>query len=146
MKKKPEKNIKLWRYLFLRLLDINRDTALSDGAVEYAIYTPYSTTRPLIAYGWWSVMLKDRILVAEHSITQQLKWSHDLQHSTLAFTGLDGQSDEPDPINRLVMSSPSSYMIVPTVFFKLLLWQTSIQPYFILKVLEGSSRGLIVLR
>ena len=44
-----------------------------------------------------------------------------------------------DPINRLVMSSPSTYLIVLTVFFKLLLLQTSSQPYFILKVLKRGS-------
>ena len=62
------------------------------------------------------------------------KWSHDLQHSILALTKLDRQPLSLNPIKWLVMSSSSSYMIVPTVFFKLLLWLTSTQPYFILKV------------
>ena len=43
-------------------------------------------------------------------------WLGNLQHSPSAFADFDEQSQKLDPINRLVMSSPSSYMIVPTVF------------------------------
>ena len=50
------------------------------------------------------------------------------------------------PINRLVILSPSTNMIVPTIFFNLILWQTNPQSYFILKVLDGGGRGLITLR
>ena len=83
-------------------------------------------------------MLKDWILVTKQSLTQQPEWSTDLHHlTTLALTGLDSQSDSSDPINQLIKSSPNTYMIVATIFFKLLLWQTSTQPYLILKVLEG---------
>ena len=32
------------------------------------------------------------------------------------------QSEGPDPIIQLVMSKSNTYMIVPTIFFKLLLW------------------------
>ena len=49
-------------------------------------------------------MLEDAILVAEQSMTRQLKRSCDLEHFTLALTGLDGWSERPDPINQLVMS------------------------------------------
>ena len=48
-------------------------------------------------------MLEDGILVAEKSLTQQLKKSLDFQHSTLDLTGLEGQLDRLDPINWLVM-------------------------------------------
>ena len=48
-------------------------------------------------------MLKDRILVAEQSLIWQLKRSCDLQHLTLALTGLDRRLERPDLINRLVM-------------------------------------------
>ena len=51
-------------------------------------------------------MFEDGILVAEQSVTEQPKWSRDLQHSALAQTRLDGRSKRPDPINFLVMSSP----------------------------------------
>ena len=55
-------------------------------------------------------------------------------------------SKRPDPINQLVMSSLNTSMIVPTVFFKLLLWQTSAQPYFILKITEDGGWGSIAVR
>ena len=51
-------------------------------------------------------MLEDGILVAEQYLTQKLKRSLDLQHSTLALTGLDGWSEKPDATNRLVMPAP----------------------------------------
>ena len=41
-------------------------------------------------------MLEDRILVAEQSMTWQLKRPRDFQHSTLAVTCLDGWSERPD--------------------------------------------------
>ena len=43
-------------------------------------------------------MLEDGILVAEQSVTRQPNWLSDLQQSTVALTGLDGQSERPDPI------------------------------------------------
>ena len=58
--------------------------------------------------------------------------------NTLALTELDGLSKKPDSIKRLVRSSPSTYKIVPFEFFVLLVWQTRILPYFILKGIEGS--------
>ena len=45
-----------------------------------------------------------------------------------------------------VMTSPSTYMIVPDVFFKFLSWQTNTQPYFILKLLEGGGWRSMALR
>ena len=91
-------------------------------------------------------MLEDGILVAEQFLSQQPNLLHDLQLSFLALTDQDRHSERPNLINQLVMSCPSTYAIVPTVFFKLFLWQTSTQHLFILKVLEGSGRGSIVLR
>ena len=41
------------------------------------------------------------------------EWSHDLQYTTLAPTGLDRWSDQPSPINQLVMSSLSTYIFSP---------------------------------
>ena len=61
-------------------------------------------------------------------MTWQEKWSCDLQHSILALTGPEEWSERPNQINQLIMSSPSIYMNVSTIFFKLLLWQKSIQP------------------
>ena len=51
-------------------------------------------------HGCYIIMCENGILV-----TWQPKWSHDLQHSTLALTGLDGYLERPDLINHLVMSS-----------------------------------------
>ena len=93
----------------------------------------WNLTRPPVGRGWGLVMLENKILLAEQFLTRQPKWSCDLQHSPLAFSELDGQSERPDPINKLVMLSSGTYMIVPTVFFKLFSWQTSTQPYFIIK-------------
>ena len=50
-------------------------------------------------------MLKDGVLVVEQSLIWQPKRLCDLQHFTLALTGLDGWSERPDPINRLIMSA-----------------------------------------
>ena len=89
--------------------------------------------RPPVGFGWWSVMLENGGWAVLEPAT---KWSSDLQQSTLALTGLDGWPKKANLINWLVMSGP---MIILTIFFKLLLWQTSTQPYFILKVLEGGN-------
>ena len=70
----------------------------------------------------------------------------DLQHSRLALAELNGQLERLDPINRLFMSSPRTYMIAPIVLFKFLLLQTSAQPYFILKMQEDGDWGSITLR
>ena len=90
---------------------IYKETTLSAGTVEYADcmsagvrYPP--PMRPPGSYGWWSVMLQDGILVAEQSMTQQLKWSYDLQLSTLVLTGLDGLFER--LISLLVMSNPNT--------------------------------------
>ena len=47
------------------------------------------STRLLVGYEWQPEMLEERIVVAEELVSQQLKWSQDLQHSTLAFIELD---------------------------------------------------------
>ena len=62
-------------------------------------------------------MLEDGILVAEQSLTQQLKWSSELQYSTLAFIELDRWSERLILIKQLVMSSSSTCKIVLTLFF-----------------------------
>ena len=69
-------------------------------------------------------MLKDGTQVPEQSMTCKTPlWR---------LLGLDGRSERPPPINRLVMSSPSTYMIVQIL---LLLWQAL--TLFIIWVLEG---------
>ena len=85
---------------------------------------------------WRPAILKNGMLVAEQSVTRQLKWSSDLQYSTLAYAGLNGRAERPNPIDQLVMSSPDICMIALTVACKL---QTSNQTYFIFKVLEADS-------
>ena len=59
-------------------------------------------------------------------VRDQPKWSRNVQIYTFVHTGQYGQSERPDLINQLVMPSPSVYIIVPTVFFKLSLWQTTV--------------------
>ena len=53
-----------------------------------------------------------------------------LQHTTLALTWSDSRSDRPDPMNRLVMSSPSTYMFYPDRTFKSTLQQIP-NPYLL---------------
>ena len=62
-----------------------------------------------------------------------------LQRSTLALTRLDGWSEKLDLINWLVMLSPT-LIIVPTIFFKLLLWQIPTQAYLIFVTLSTTER------
>ena len=62
-------------------------------------------TRLSVGRRWQPVMLEDGILVAEQSMTWQLKRSCDPQHSTLALIGLDRLSERPTLISRLVMSA-----------------------------------------
>ena len=69
-------------------------------------------------------------------MTRQTKWIYDLQNSTEGLTGQDEGSERPDSMNRLILSSFNSYIIIPTAFLKLILWQKSVQPYYILKVIE----------
>ena len=56
------------------------------------------------------VMLQDGMLMAEQPVTWQLKRSSDQKHSTLALTGINRQSEKPDPINRLVMLNPDTIL------------------------------------
>ena len=84
------------------------------------------------------IVFVNRILVAEQFVTRQLKWSYNLQHATLVLTGLHRQLEKHNLINWQVMLSPSTYMIFPTILFKLLLRKTSTKPCFIFKVVEGS--------
>ena len=86
-------------------------------------------------------MSEDWIIVAKLCMTQQSKWSRDLRHSNLTLTGLNEKFDRSDPINRLFRSSPSTLMTVPTVFFKLLFWQTRTKPFFTLKERGGGGGG-----
>ena len=84
--------------------------SLSAGAVECADCTSAEVLKknPMrlpVGRGWRPVMLENRILVAEQSMTWQPKRSCSSQHSTLALTGLDGRSERLDPINQLVMSA-----------------------------------------
>ena len=62
---------------------------------------------------------------------------NDLQHTTLAFTCSGGRLDRPDPLNRLVMSSPSTNMFYfdRTVLLNLHLQQV-LNPYIL-----GARRG-----
>ena len=126
-------------YYFIVILVII--ATLSAGVVEYIWLhlcrnvRPHLTPPPIrtpVGHGWWPVILENEILVVKQSVTWQPKWSHDLLPFTLALTRLDRWLKRPEPINQLVVSSPSTNMIVLTVF--LLLWQTSTKPYFILKV------------
>ena len=87
------------------------------------------------------IFYKDVILLAEESMIQPQKWACDL-----VLTELVERSEKPVQINQLIMSNPSTYMIVPTIVFHLLSWQTSNQPYFILKVFESSGWELITLQ
>ena len=62
-------------------------TTLSAEAVECWSRLQQGKTSPTMSL----VMLEDRILVTEQSVTQQPKWSSDLQHSTLILNRLDNQ-------------------------------------------------------
>ncbi len=79
-------------------------------------------------------MLEDRILVAVQSGTWQLKRLCDSQRSNLALAGLDGRSKRPDPISWLIISGPSTNMIVLTISSKvelLVLLFTFFKVYFV---------------
>ena len=88
------------------------DTVLLAGVVEYTTWTSAEgrdphPTKPLFGCGWWL-----------GGWAAKPKWSSNLQHSTLAFTGLLAWLGRSDQINRLVISSPITCMIVLTVFVK----------------------------
>ena len=83
---------------------------------------------PPVGRGWRPVMLKDGVLVDELSMTCNTPLRPLLR--------LDGRSETPPPINQLVTSSPSTYMIAPTL---LPLWQSP--TIFIIWVLEGGGCG-----
>ena len=72
---------------------------------------PTRTSLP-IGCEWWLLMLADGVHVAKQSVTRQPKWSCNLQHSILGLTRLDGRLEMPDLINRLVMSNPSTNIII----------------------------------
>ena len=79
---------------------------------------------PPVGRGWRPVMLKDRTQVVGQFMTCNTPlWP---------YLGLDWRSERPPTINRLVTSSPSTYMIAPTL---LPLWQSP--TLFIIWVLEG---------
>ena len=48
-----------------------------------------SPTRPPVGFEKRRVMIKYGILMAEHSVNREPKWSRDLQHSILTFPELD---------------------------------------------------------
>ena len=79
---------------------------------------------PPVGRGWRPVMLKDGTQVAEQSMTCNTPLRPVLR--------LDGRSERPPLINRLVTSSLSTYMIAPTL---LPLWQAP--TLFIIWMLEG---------
>ena len=83
------------------------------------------TNKSCFGCGWQLIMLEDEILVTVQSVTRLPKWSCDLPHSTSALTGLHKQSERSDPIHQLVILSHNTDMILPSLFFKLLMWQTS---------------------
>ena len=83
---------------------------------------------PPVGCGWRPVMLKDGVMVDEQSMT--------CNTPPITLLRIDGRSKRPLPINQLVTSSPSTYMIAPTL---LLLWQAS--ALFIIWVLEGGGWG-----
>ena len=83
---------------------------------------------PPVGRGRRPVMLKDRTQVDEQFMTCDTPlWP---------YLRLDGRSERPPPINRLATSSPSTYMIGPTL---LPLWQSP--TLFIIWVLEGGGCG-----
>ena len=90
--------------------------------------------------GWQSVMFEDCILVVELSSSwPESQRSHVIQHSPLALTGLDKQSERSDLINWLVMSVYLAYSLSIWLSWLyssnlLLLWQTT-NPFY----LKGSS-------
>ena len=92
------------------------------------------------------MVFEDWILVVEHAVNWHPKGSRDLKLSILAITGQNGRSERLNTTIRLVMLSPCICMIIPFVFFQLLLLQTISQHIFIVMVLEGDSWGSITLR
>ena len=62
---------------------------------------------PPAGRGWRPVMLKAGVMVDEQSMTCNTPLRPLLR--------LEGLSETPPPINRLVASGPSTYMIVPTL-------------------------------
>ena len=114
-----------WFFLWSFSLDSKLLATQSAGAVEYldcACGDRQTFSSPTwLPVGWWLVLLVDRILMAEQSVTWQLKRSRYLQHFTWALIVLDRRLERSDLINQLIMSSHSTYIIVPTGLFKLLL-------------------------
>ena len=100
--------------------------ALSAGALECTDCT-FAETPPMgppVGRGWRPVMLKDRTRVDEQFMTCNTPlWP---------YLRLDGRPERLPPINQLVTSSPSTYMIFPIL---LPLWQAP--TLFIIWVLEG---------
>ena len=68
-----------------------------------------AATRLSVGRRWQPIMLQDEILMAKQSVTRQPKWSHDLQYSILALTGLENWSERADLISRSVISSSNTY-------------------------------------
>ena len=124
--------------LWKTILSTNADCISAEGKVPPPM-------RPSASWRWRSEMFEDGIPMSEWSLTGQSEWLRDRQHSILALTGQDGNPEEPYQINQLVISTPSTNVIVPTAFFKLNLWQTNTQHYFNQKSLEHVGWGSISL-
>ena len=80
---------------------------------------------PPVGRGWRPVMLNDRTQVDEQSMT--------CNPPLRPLLRLDGPSERPPLINRLVTPSPSTYMIAPKLIAIL-----ATPTLFIIWVLEGS--------
>ena len=94
---------------------------------------PHSSMRLPVGCGWWPVRLQDRILVTEQSVTQQPKWSHVCNISTLSLTGLDKWSERSDLINWVVMLSLSIYIDCPDQILQIALEANKYPTLFYLK-------------
>ena len=83
------------------------------------------TMRPPFGYAWgWNS--GGRVV-----LDLATEWSSDFEDSILALTGLDRQLKRSNLIVRLVMSTPSIYMIILTLFLKLLKWKTGMRRWWL---------------
>ena len=79
--------------------------------------------RPSVGSRWELIRRWDGILVVLNSHWSGDRVVNDLQNTTLLLTWFDRRLDWLDPINRPVISSPSTYMFIPTVLSNLHLEQ-----------------------
>ena len=107
MNNKIPLHIYIYIYIYIFL-------TLSAGAVEYADCTSAEAT-------CWPCVATCKALgqaPGGGAVIDPVTVVNVLQHTTLALTWSDRQSDRPDPINRLVMSSPSTYIFYRDPTFK----------------------------